>query len=302
MNPKLTVIICTYNRGHLLTETIPTILQQNVSKDLYNVLIVNNNSTDNTEEVISFFTIKYKNVSTINEPKQGVCFARNTGYENVTTKWIVYLDDDAKAPRTFIKTALTIANSTKYDCFGGVYYPWYKYRKPVWFKDIYVSTAECYNKIVGYKLRYASAGIMAIKRSILKELNGFSINLGPKGNKMSYGEETHLQNRMLKKGYSIGITPIWHIHHLVNKNKFKFSWFLKNGYAVGRDYWIIYNEKVTIKLLLRYSNNILIALFKNTALLFKKNYYIQNWIAEMSRTTSLELGRIISGIKLLMKY
>lgn len=302
MNPELTVIICTFNRGNLLNETIPTILRQDVSKDFYNVLIVNNNSTDNTEEIITSFTEKYKNVSTIYEPLSGVSFARNTGYKNVTTKWIVYLDDDAKAPRNFIKTAIAIANSNEYDCFGGVYYPWYKYKKPVWFKDIYVSTAECYNKIDGYKLTHASAGIMAIKRSILKEFNGFSINLGPKGIKMSYGEETHLQNRILKKGYSIGILPTWHIYHLVNKNKLRFSWFLKNGYTAGRDHWIIYDGKVTIKLLARYLKNILTSFFKNTALLFKKNYYIQNWIAETSRTTSLEIGRIISGIKLLVKY
>jgi glycosyltransferase involved in cell wall biosynthesis len=120
LNPELTVIVCTFNRGHLLSETIPSILQQNISNDLYNVLIVNNNS--------------------------GLSYARNTGYKTATTKWIIYLDDDAIAPETFIKTALAIAISNEYDCFGGVYYPWYKYGKPVWFKDRYASTAEFYKK------------------------------------------------------------------------------------------------------------------------------------------------------------
>jgi glycosyltransferase involved in cell wall biosynthesis len=305
LNPELTVIVCTFNRGHLLSETIPSILQQNISNDLYNVLIVNNNSKDNTNEIISSLIHNYNNVSTINEPQQGLSYARNTGYKTATTKWIIYLDDDAIAPETFIKTALAIAISNEYDCFGGVYYPWYKYGKPVWFKDRYASTAEFYKKAGGHKLQYASGGIMAIKRSILIELNGFPVNLGMKGNTMAYGEETHLQYRMRKRGYTIGIIPNWYINHIVNRYKLKSKWFVKNGYVTGRDTWRTYSEKVTLKLIAKYSLNIFTTLFKNlyknTKLLFKKNYYIQNWIIETFRPVSIELGRVIGGIKLLLK-
>ena len=185
MNPKLTVIICTYNRGHLLSETLPTIFQQNVSRNLYNVLIVNNNSTDNTNDIISSFIKINDNASTIYEPQQGLSYARNTGYQKATTSWIIYLDDDAKAPNTFIKTAIDITNINKYDCFGGVYYPWYKYGKPAWFKDIYASTADFDKQVDGHKLQDASGGIMAIKRSILVELSGFPTDIGMKGNTMA---------------------------------------------------------------------------------------------------------------------
>jgi len=305
LNSKITVIVCTYNRGHLLSETIPTILNQDISNDLYSVLIVNNNSTDNTENIISSLINNYDNASTINEPQQGLSYARNSGYKNATTKWVIYLDDDAKAPTTFIKTAIDIANSNKYDCFGGVYYPWYKYGKPVWFKDRYASTAEFYKKADGHKLRYASGGILAIKKSILLEFNGFPVNFGMKGNTMAYGEETHLQQQMCKSGYTIGITPNWYIKHLVNRYKLKSIWYVKNGYVTGRDTWETYSEKVTLKLIVRYSLNLFTKLFKNlyknTKLLFNKNYYIQNWTIETFRPVSIELGRVIRGIKLLFK-
>jgi GT2 family glycosyltransferase len=122
---------------------------------------------------------------------------------------------------------------------------------------------------------------------------------------MAYGEETHLQYRMRKRGYTIGIIPNWYINHIVNRYKLKSKWFVKNGYVTGRDTWRTYSEKVTLKLIAKYSLNIFTTLFKNlyknTKLLFKKNYYIQNWIIETFRPVSVELGRVIGGIKLLLK-
>ncbi len=305
LKPKLTVIICTFNRGHLLSETLPTIFQQNISTDYYDVLIVNNNSTDNTNDIISSLIINNNNASLIDEPQQGLSYARNTGYKAATTEWIIYLDDDAKAPKSFIKKALDIATSNKYDCFGGVYYPWYKYGKPVWFKDRYASTAEFYKKTDGHKLQYASGGILAIKKSILLEFNGFPVNLGMKGNKMAYGEETLLQCQMRKRGYKIGIIPSWHINHIVNRYKLKSNWFIKNGYVTGRDAWVTYGEKVSVKLINKYFLFIFATLYrnlyKNTKLLFTKNYYLQNWIIDTFRPVSIELGRVIGGLKLLFK-
>jgi len=120
LNSELTVIICTFNRGHLLTETIPTIFQQNISNDRYDVLIVNNNSTDNTTEILNGFIKQYDNLSVINEPKQGLGYAKNTGMNAATTEWIVYLDDDAKVPTDFVKKALTNITNDNFQCFGGV--------------------------------------------------------------------------------------------------------------------------------------------------------------------------------------
>ncbi|MFC1785801.1 glycosyltransferase, partial [Candidatus Neomarinimicrobiota bacterium] len=106
MNPELTIIICTFNRGHLLSETLPFLFQQNVSEDNYHVLIVDNNSTDNTSEIINGFKKRYDNLSVINEYNQGLAYARNTGMNVATTDWIVYLDDDAKIPKDFVKKAI----------------------------------------------------------------------------------------------------------------------------------------------------------------------------------------------------
>jgi len=297
LNLKLTVIICTYNRGYLLSETIPTIFQQNVSKNNYQVIIINNNSTDDTASILDNFVKQYKNLTVVNELQQGLSFARNTGYKNSTTEWIIYLDDDAKVPINFIERSLQVIYSNDYDCFGGVYFPWYKYGKPKWFKDIYVSTADYFKNNRGHKLQYASGGIMAIKKSILDKYDGFSTKLGMIGDAVAYGEETFLQRQMEQDGYKIGIVPKWSMEHIVNEYKLKPSWFIEHGYATGRDAILSYDKNVTSKKIFKYAIHLFRDLFKNlicnTPKLFRKKYYWQNWVVETLQPASLQFGRII---------
>lgn len=304
MNPKVTVIICTYNRADLLSETLPTVLNQNVPQSIYDVLIVNNNSNDSTEKILENFSRSYSNLSVINETKQGLSYARNTGYLNATTEWIIYLDDDALVPSDFVEIAQQTIIYDKYDCFGGVYFPWYKYGKPKWFKDIYASTAELYKQNNGHKLQYASGGIMAIRKSLLIEFNGFPAHLGMKGNTMAYGEETFLQNQMKRKGYTIGILPKWNINHIVNKYKLNPIWFINNGYVSGRDAWTIYGEKPRFKSIIKHMLNTILMLFKNltitTPKLFHQNYYRQNWFIETFHPISIQFGRVIGSLQLIL--
>jgi len=299
---EITVIICTYNRGDLLKETLPTILNQNISKKQFTILVIDNNSTDRTKQIIINFKKQYNNLEYIFEPKQGTSFARNTGHKYAKTDWIIFLDDDAKVSDSFLKIALNIINENNLDCFGGIYYPWYKYEKPKWFKDKYVSTGILFNdKNIATQHTYISAGIMAIKKDVLENINGFSTRLGPNGNKMYYGEETHLHQKLIKNGYTTEIKTEWSMHHLVDKMKYRFRWFFKNGLAIGRDYWIIYEDKASVKKMIKYTIYTIITFLKNTKQILNRNYNIQNWIAENLKILAFEYGRQTSGIKLLLK-
>ena len=51
MNPIISVIVCTYNRGELLVQALESLVAQSLEKSRYEVIVVNNNSTDNTEEI-----------------------------------------------------------------------------------------------------------------------------------------------------------------------------------------------------------------------------------------------------------
>jgi len=305
LKSELTVIICTFNRGHLLLETIPTIFQQNISNDRYQVLIINNNSTDNTSQILNRFVKQYDNLSVINETKQGLGYAKNAGTNAATTEWIVYLDDDAKVPNDFVKKAINNITNSNFQCFGGVYLPWYKYGKPRWFLDKYASNNGKLSDFSTLKEDFISGGIMAIKKTVLNKFGGFPTNLGMSGNYIAYGEETLLQIRMRNSGIKIGYDPNWIMYHLVNRYKLSPWWYIKNGFASGRDAWLIYNEQVTLKIILIYIYRsiklLIINFFKYTPRLIRKDYKRQNWLIDILRPSVLKFGQIHGGITLLFK-
>ena len=94
---KISVIVCTYNRAYLLKNCLRSLVDQLVETSTFEVIIVNNNATDDTEEVAKSFTEKYPNFRYIIEPNQGLSNARNRGYKEAKGEYVAYIDDDARA-------------------------------------------------------------------------------------------------------------------------------------------------------------------------------------------------------------
>jgi len=305
MRPVVTIIICTFNRSHLLPETIPTVFNQNISPNYYRVIIVNNNSTDNTNKILLEFASKFDNLKIIDELNQGLSYSKNTGLNFASTEWLIFLDDDAKVPNNFIEKALININDSQYQCFGGVYLPWYKYGKPKWFHDRYASNSGKLSKFTTLKEDFISGGIMAIKKSTINKFGGFSTRLGMNGNHIAYGEETLLQIQMRKSGIKIGYDPTWEIYHLVSRYKLSPWWFIKASFASGRGAWLTYEEHVSLKnifiYLLRSIKLFFVNIVKFTPKLINKNYMWQNWLIDILQPTFIKFGQIYSGIILSLK-
>ncbi len=84
---KISVIIPTFNRANFLIKTIDSVLEQNVEID--EIIIVDDGSNDNTQEICSQYNIKY-----IYQDNQGVSSARNIGIRQATNDWIAFCDSD----------------------------------------------------------------------------------------------------------------------------------------------------------------------------------------------------------------
>lgn len=200
------------------------------------ILVINNNSSDNTIEVAAEFIDKLERLKIITETKQGLSHARNRGYIESEADWICYLDDDGKAHSNMISESLKAIGKGIYNCFGGVYLPWYKFGQPNWFKDKYGSNKKPFEVATVLKGdSHLSGGIFFVKRKLLIELGGFSTNLGMTGNKVAYGEETELQLRIREKDMETVYIPQIKIDHLVPEYKLNVEWFLNGAEALGRD-------------------------------------------------------------------
>ena len=86
---KVTTIIPTFNRGYCLAESIQSVLDQNFSD--FELIVVDDGSTDNTAEVIEQFSGIHKIRIKKN---RGVSFARNLAIKQARGEWIAFLDSD----------------------------------------------------------------------------------------------------------------------------------------------------------------------------------------------------------------
>ena len=103
MNDIVSVIIPTYNASGFILETVNSVLQQSYSN--FEILIVNDGSTDNTISVIE--TIKDPRVKLFNRSNQGVSAARNFGLENAVGDYVIFFDSDDFMPVDFIMERIT---------------------------------------------------------------------------------------------------------------------------------------------------------------------------------------------------
>lgn len=94
--PKVSVVIPIYNEERFIDSCLNALSQQ--TNKPYEIIVVNNNCTDNSLQIIS----KYKDVKVINEPKQGLSYARNKGYSFASGDIIARLDADTIIYKNYV--------------------------------------------------------------------------------------------------------------------------------------------------------------------------------------------------------
>lgn len=94
-----TVIICTYNRACTVQGAVESVLRQ--SHDGFELVVVDDGSTDETSSVMAGFTDP--RVQTLTRPNGGLSAARNTGLAAATGDWVIFLDDDDRPDQSWLE-------------------------------------------------------------------------------------------------------------------------------------------------------------------------------------------------------
>ncbi len=285
---KLSIAICTYNRPELLKLCLEAVYPQ-LSEDS-EILVIDNGSQSVEQICRTFEDVRY-----VREESTGLSHARNRAIHEAEGDFILYLDDDALADSKLVQIALESCD--KYEVFGGVYIPWYHFGQPRWYKSEYASNRMPYNSSTSLsKGEYLSGGIFAVKKELLIKFQGFNPDLGMIGNKVGYGEESDLQDRMRSKGIELYYIPNLVIKHVVATYKLKVSWFLHASFQRGKDEakymagnkWTSAIKALVIAIVLLFVD-LLKSSFK---LLFKRDYYVQNWRIDSFRKLYKRMGYI----------
>lgn len=157
------------------------------------IIIVDNGSTDDTQDVVRAYSDK---VACIFEPNQGLSRARNRALVDCVTKYIVYLDDDGIPDLTWCRAIIETTSRDRADVFGGPYYPFFTTPKPDWFLDEFGSA---HLDLVDGPQPHGtcfSGGNMGWRTELLRSAGGFDEALGMDGDALRLGEETALQLRL----------------------------------------------------------------------------------------------------------
>ena len=132
--PDVSAVISTYNRCDMLGVALERLLAQEGGGASYEVIVVDNNSTDATRQVVeSLISAGHPNLRYVFEPKQGVSHARNSGLQQALAPIIAFADDDVVVARDWIAVIKREFDAhPRVACLGGKVLAEWKSRPPTW--------------------------------------------------------------------------------------------------------------------------------------------------------------------------
>ncbi len=239
---QLSIVICSYNRAKYIADALDSLYNQTAALSDFEVLLVDNNSTDETPQVYHSWRKKHPegNFQYITETQQGASYARNTGASLAKSSWICFMDDDAVAFPDFVQNIIkhTIDNPAVVG-FGGKIIPKYIPEKPKWMSH-YVSSLVGnfdYSPVpcVFKNGKYPLESNMVVKKSIFDEIGGFNTSLpGVVGNVRIGGEGKELFYKIMEQGNSIHYDPSIVVYHVVETGKLTKEYLYRVASGIGR--------------------------------------------------------------------
>jgi len=123
--PKFSVVIPTKNRCALLAQTIERVESQTISRDQYEVIVIDNDSTDDTRNVLEQKAKSYSNLRFGLQEKPGAAATRNAGLQIAKGDLVLFIDDDIEAESTLIQAHLeSHQRNPNASVIGAVSVPW----------------------------------------------------------------------------------------------------------------------------------------------------------------------------------
>lgn len=116
MDKILTIVIPAYNVEKELAKCIESCMNQDLPKDSYEIIIVNDGSTDQTLYIANYTAAKYNTIRVISQPNMGLSGARNTGMKYAKGKYIWFIDSDDFIKENVLKLLLSKVEKENLDC------------------------------------------------------------------------------------------------------------------------------------------------------------------------------------------
>ena len=242
--PFITVAICTYNRERYLPQLFDSILRQTLPGNRFEVILVNNNSPGNTQEIGNEFSennpeIHYRYFL---ETNQGLSHARNRCIREAHGEYITFLDDDAFIQEDYLELLLKhFEGDQTISAIGGKILLHYESIIPSWENKFLNSLMGFYDRgdtvsvYDGTKNNYPRGSNMSFKTAIFNKIGLFNPNLGRIGGNMMGGEEKDLFTRIFTlEKYKVVYFPDLVVYHSVPVERTTADFIRKQALETGK--------------------------------------------------------------------
>lgn len=239
---RFSVIFCTYNREKYIYNAMKSIAEQDFSSQDYEIVLVNNNSTDSTESICNQFQKDYPHIvfRYFLETNQGLSYARNRGVAESRGEILVFVDDDATAFDHYLSSIdILFKEHPSVRACGGPIQPVYEVTKPKWL-------SHYTEQLIGGALyegdsvkpfrngRYPGGGNSAFRKEIFDIYGLFNVELGRKGTGLIGAEEKDLYDRLTRGKEQFFYLPQMGIYHYIPEKKLTEAHFRELTYSIGK--------------------------------------------------------------------
>jgi glucosyl-dolichyl phosphate glucuronosyltransferase len=238
---KVSVILCTYNRCQSLQAAMESVaISQMPDSVSWEVLVVDNNSKDQTRDVVENFIEKYPGrFRYLFEAQQGKSYALNLGIREASGEILAFMDDDVTVDANWLRTLTAVFNQEQWAGAGGRILPERSFTPPVWLSlqnkyalaplalfDIGSEPGQMFEAPFGTN--------MAFRKKVFEKIGGFRTDLGPCPGSETRSEDTEFGYRALQAGQQLWYEPCAVVYHSLPVQRLQKEYFLAWWYDKAR--------------------------------------------------------------------
>ncbi|HEX8281931.1 MAG TPA: glycosyltransferase [Pyrinomonadaceae bacterium] len=239
---RFTVAICTWNRARLLSTVLERLTRVRYTRGAWEVLVVNNNSTDGTERVLDAFAERLP-LRPAFEPRLGLSHARNTAVGHARGDYVVWTDDDALVDANWLAAYdRAAARHPEAAIFGGPVRPHFEGTPPLWLSAAWEDVGAAFaardlgSEPFEFGIGELPYGANFVIRTREQKLFAYDPALGRKGDGGALGEETAVIRAILEAGGTGWWVPDASVEHWIPKERQTIR-YLRRYYALqGRTF------------------------------------------------------------------
>ena len=235
--PGLSIVVCTYNRMKFILNCMQSLSIQTLNKGSFEVILVDNNSTDGSAAIIKEFISSHQQLPFryVLEPRHGLAIARNRGINEARYDIITFIDDDAETIPEFAKTIydFMLAHPEAAGAGGRILPRYSETGEPEWMSRYlagFLGTTDYGQPARKYKgkMKYPAGCNMTYRKGLLLKAGGFN-------NQLTFRSDDKQIYRAVKSINDIVyFLPGALLYHNIDASRLEFANFKKLYIETGR--------------------------------------------------------------------